>query len=55
MANKVTSKELQGRKDQYMFVDVREDELEKDKMDGASPYAIRTANKKGKAWRPKRS
>jgi len=36
MANKVTSKELQERKDQYMYVDVREaDELEEGKIDGA--------------------
>ena len=36
MANKITSKDLQERKDQYMFVDVREaDELEKGKIDGA--------------------
>ena len=36
MANKVTSKELRERKDQYMYVDVREaDELEEGKIDGA--------------------
>ena len=36
MANKVTSKELRERKDQYMYVDVREaDELEKGKIEGA--------------------
>ena len=36
MANKITSKDLQERKHQYMFVDVREaDELEKGKIDGA--------------------
>ena len=36
MANKVTSKELQGRQDDYMYVDVREaDELEEGMIDGA--------------------
>ena len=36
MANKVTSKELQGRQDEYMYVDVREvDELEDGMIDGA--------------------
>jgi len=36
MANKVTSKELQGRQDEYMYVDVREaDELEEGMIDGA--------------------
>jgi rhodanese-related sulfurtransferase len=36
MANKVTSKELRERKDQYMYVDVREaDELKEGKIDGA--------------------
>jgi hydroxyacylglutathione hydrolase len=36
MANKVTSKELQGRQDDYMYVDVREaDELEEGVIDGA--------------------
>jgi rhodanese-related sulfurtransferase len=36
MANKVTSKELQERKDQYTILDVREvDELEEGKIDGA--------------------
>jgi rhodanese-related sulfurtransferase len=36
MANKVTSKELRERKDQYMYVYVREaDELEEGKIDGA--------------------
>jgi rhodanese-related sulfurtransferase len=36
MGNKVTSKELRERKDQYMYVDVREaDELEEGKIDGA--------------------
>ena len=36
MANKVTPKELQNRKDQYVYVDVREaDELEESMIDGA--------------------
>jgi rhodanese-related sulfurtransferase len=36
MANKVTSKELRGRQDEYMYVDVREaDELEEGMIDGA--------------------
>jgi len=36
MANKVTSKKLQGRQDGYTYVDVREaDELEEDMIDGA--------------------
>jgi rhodanese-related sulfurtransferase len=36
MANKVTSKELQGRQDEHMYVDVREaDELEEGMIDGA--------------------
>ena len=36
MANKVTSKELRERKDQYVYVDVREaDELEEGMIDGA--------------------
>ena len=36
MANKVTSKELQGRQDEYMYVDVREvDELEDGMIDVA--------------------
>jgi rhodanese-related sulfurtransferase len=36
MANKVNSKELLERKDQYMYVDVREaDELEEGKIDAA--------------------
>jgi rhodanese-related sulfurtransferase len=36
MANKVTSKELQGRQDEYMYVDVREvDELEDGVIDVA--------------------
>ena len=36
MANKVTSKELHGRQDEYMYVDVREaDELEEGMIDGA--------------------
>jgi len=36
MANKVASKELRERKDQYLYVDVREaDELEEGKIDGA--------------------
>jgi rhodanese-related sulfurtransferase len=36
MANKVASKELRERKDQYMYVDVREAaELEEGKIDGA--------------------
>jgi len=36
MANKVASKELQGRQDDYMYVDVREaDELEEGMIDGA--------------------
>ena len=36
MANKVSSIELQGRQDEYMYVDVREaDELEEGMIDGA--------------------
>ena len=36
MANKVTSKELQERQDEYMYVDVREaDELEEGMIEGA--------------------
>jgi rhodanese-related sulfurtransferase len=36
MANKITSKELLERKDQYVYVDVREaDELEEGKIDAA--------------------
>ena len=36
MANKVTRKELQNTKDQYVYVDVREaDELEEGMIDGA--------------------
>jgi rhodanese-related sulfurtransferase len=36
MANKVTPKELQKRKDQYVYLDVREaDELEEGMIDGA--------------------
>ncbi len=36
MANKITSEELQERKDQYLYVDVREaDELEEGKIGGA--------------------
>jgi rhodanese-related sulfurtransferase len=36
MANKITSEELLERKDQYLYVDVREaDELEEGKIDGA--------------------
>ena len=36
MADNVTSKELQERQDDYMYVDVREaDELEEDMIDGA--------------------
>jgi len=36
MANKVTSKELREKKDQYVYVDVREaDELEEGMIDGA--------------------
>src|SRR5215467_5082691 len=36
MANKVASKELQGRQDDYMYVDVREaDELGEGMIDGA--------------------
>jgi rhodanese-related sulfurtransferase len=36
MANKVASKELKGRQDEYMYVDVREaDELEEGMIDGS--------------------
>jgi rhodanese-related sulfurtransferase len=36
MVYKITAKELQGRKDEYIIVDVREtDELEEGKIDGA--------------------
>ena len=52
MANKITSKELLERKDQYMYEDVREAvELEEGKIDGSSQYYTWTANKKGKKWR----
>ena len=36
MVYKITPKELQGRKDEYMIVDVREaDEMEEGKIEGA--------------------
>jgi rhodanese-related sulfurtransferase len=47
MANKVTARELQEGKDEYMILDVREaDELQEGKIDGA----VNIQTKKGKTW-----
>jgi rhodanese-related sulfurtransferase len=45
MVYKITPKELQGRKDEYLVVDVREtDELEEGKIDGAVNIDLREGN-----------